>query len=135
MKPALRWLAVYGATTTAMLVPDAVWLGLVATSIYQRGIGHLMAAQPNLPAALAFYLLYPVGVVVLAVLSPAARSVARAAGYGAVLGLVAYGTYDLTNLATLRDWPLSIALVDMAWGGLLTAFAAAAGRAVANRLR
>lgn len=134
MKPGARALLLaYGGALLALGVGDALWLGWLMPARYQAWIGHLMRPEPLLPAALAFYLLYPVGVVVFAVRP--ARSRGSAVGLGALLGLLAYGTYDLSNLATLRDWPLALTLVDMAWGAALTALAAAAGYALARRVQ
>ena len=114
-----------------MLALDVLWIGFIAKSQYQQGIGHLMADQPVILAAVAFYLLYATGIMVFAV-TPATygRGVAQAALKGAVFGLVAYGTYDLTNLATLREWPLRLSLMDMAWGSAISALAAGTARAV-----
>ena len=133
----LSYLAAYGATAVAMLILDAVWLGVIAKTFYDDGIGHLMAGAPNLAVAGAFYLLYPLGVLLFAVaptawsggaVAPTQVPRSRAVLAGALFGFFAYATYDLSNLATLRDWPLRVALVDIAWGTVLTATAAAAGR-------
>ena len=106
---------------------DALWLGLVAPGFYRSQIGHLMAETPNLFAAGIFYLLF-VGALVYFVIEPALRlgSTRDAWVRGALFGLVTYATYDLTNLATLRDWPLFVTIVDLAWGTILTAGTAAA---------
>lgn len=106
---------------------DALWLGLVAPGFYRSQIGHLMAETPNLYAAGVFYLLF-VGVLVYFVVEPALRtgSIRDAWIRGALFGLVTYATYDLTNLATLRDWPLLVTVVDLAWGTTLAAGTAAA---------
>jgi uncharacterized membrane protein len=115
------------AALGAMAVVDGLWLGLVARTFYRRHLGPLMAERPNWAAAVAFYLLYVVGVTVFAVLPAAdAASLAEAAWRGALFGLVAYATYDLTNAATLRDWPGIVVVVDMAWGMALTAVVAVA---------
>lgn len=128
MKPVLL---AYVAVLAALLIIDLPWLGFVAQPLYQQGIGHLMAPQFNLPAAVAFYLVYAAGLTYFAVRS--ARGLRDAALRGALLGWVAYATYDLTNLATLRDWPLWLAAMDMAWGAVLSAAAAMAGHAVLQR--
>jgi len=110
------------ASLLAMAVVDGIWLGAVARTFYRRHLGFLMAERPNWIAAVAFYLLYVLGVTVFAVLPGAdAASVGEAAWRGALFGLVAYATYDLTNAATLRGWPNVVTLVDMAWGTVLTA--------------
>jgi len=113
----------YLVTLFAFLALDALWLGLIAQPFYQAQIGFLMAENPNWLAAGAFYLLYVAGLVFF-VVGPALRagtSPARAALRGAFFGLVAYATYDLTNLATLDRWPLLVTVVDLAWGTLLGA--------------
>lgn len=118
----------YVAAAVTALILDAIWLGLAVPRLYRPQIGHLLADQPNFVFAGLFYLIYVVGIVVFAVLPAADRgSWQTAVALGALLGLVAYGTYDFTNLATLRDWPLSLTLVDLAWGTFLTAAAALAG--------
>ena len=106
---------------------DALWLGLVAPDFYRSQIGHLMAETPNLYAAGVFYLLF-VGVLVYFVIEPALRieNMKDVWIRGALFGLVTYATYDLTNLATLRDWPLLVTVVDLAWGTILAAGTAAA---------
>jgi uncharacterized membrane protein len=118
------WYA-YGAALVVMTALDALWLGLVARDFYRHEIGDLMAAEVNkLPAAL-FYFGYPAGLVMLA-LQPAPESVAMAAWRSALVGLVAYGTYDLTNLATLRHWSPTMALADVAWGTFASTLAGTA---------
>ncbi len=129
MKPTL---AAYAAAAVTMLVIDMVWLGVIARPLYQQGIGHLMAPQPNLWAAALFYLLYPVGVVLFAVMPNAASTALHTALMGAAFGLFAYATYDLTNLATLKGWPLGLSVIDTLWGAAVSAVAATAGRAAMN---
>ncbi len=120
-------LVAFVAALAAMAVIDGLWLGLVARTFYRRYLGPLMADQPNWTAAVAFYLLYVVGVTVFAVLPAAdSGSLADAAWRGGLFGLVAYATYDLTNAATLRGWPGIVVVVDMAWGVALTAAVATA---------
>lgn len=119
MKPALvAWLA----AVAAFLVLDGLWLGVVARGFYASRLGDLLR-QPILvaPAAL-FYLCYTAGLVFLAVrpYSPEI-SIGSVALHGAVVGFLAYGTYDMTNLATLRDWPVSVSVVDTVWGTALSA--------------
>ena len=121
-----RNLLTYAATFLALAVLDFMWLGVIAKNLYREGIGHLMAPSVNLGAAAGFYLLYPIGLVVFAVL-PSGGDWLRALALGALFGLFCYATYDLTNLAILRDWPLSVTLVDMAWGAAVSAAGASAG--------
>lgn len=105
-----------------MGVLDFIWLGFVAKSYYREYIGKLLLDKPNMTAAVLFYIIYVVGVV-LFVVTPALekQSVTHAAVYGALFGLVAYATYDLTNLATLKGFPVKVVVVDLVWGMLLTA--------------
>jgi uncharacterized membrane protein len=131
----LKYLQIYGGTAAVMLVLDMVWLGFIARSWYQQGIGHLMAEQPNLAIAAMFYLLFPLGLMIFAVLPTGIeQSWMKAAMMGALFGFFAYATYDLTNLATLRGWPLSLSVVDVLWGSLVSGLAAGAGKAVQLRV-
>jgi uncharacterized membrane protein len=118
----------YGACTVAFFALDFVWLGTMNSRFYQPRLGHLMAEQPKLGVAAGFYLLYIVGIVALAVV-PGLRegNLVAALWRGALFGLIAYATYDLTNMATLRDWPWQVTVVDMVWGTTLNSAVAAAG--------
>jgi len=130
-----NFIPAFVAALVAMAVVDGMWLGTVARGFYRRHLGFLMADRPNWAAAVAFYLLYVLGVTVFAVLPAVdAGAIGEAAWRGALFGLVAYATYDLTNAATLRDWPARITLVDMAWGTLLTAIVAVTSSAVVTWL-
>ncbi|RUM26427.1 DUF2177 family protein [Rhizobium vallis] len=121
-------LIAYAGTLLTLLFGDGVWLGLIARSFYRDQLGALMLPSPNLALAALFYLFFTAAVVVLAVLPAlSAGSITTALVHGAILGLAAYGTYDITNLATLRNWPLVMSVVDMAWGTALTALTAAGG--------
>lgn len=116
----------YILTLAIFLGVDAVWLGVVAKNMYSKYLGPLMKESPNLSAALIFYLMYPLGILILSI-NPALKekSLILAAFYGALLGLMAYSAYDLTNLATLKDWPVFVTVVDIIWGTLLTGFVSA----------
>jgi uncharacterized membrane protein len=132
----IAFAAAYAAGFLTILVLDAVWLTLAVPRLYRPQLGELLAAQPKLVVAGGFYLLYVIGIVVFAVLpAVASHSWPEALGLGALLGLVAYGTYDFTNLATLRNWPVALSLVDVAWGIVLTAVAALAGYAAQALLK
>ncbi|MCI3181402.1 DUF2177 domain-containing protein [Caulobacter sp. CCUG 60055] len=124
----MSYLVAYIASMIVFVGLDAVWLSLMGPRLYRPVLGDLLAEKLNAPAAIAFYLVYGLGVMVLAI-APALREGAgsRAALKGAALGLVAYATYDLTNQATLRAWATRLTLADMAWGATLTALAAYAG--------
>jgi len=129
-----RYLAAYAATALVMLVLDAIWLGLIAAPLYQQGIGHLMAPQPRLGVAAIFYLLYPLGIVIFAVAARPAGAWQPTLLAGALFGFFAYATYDLTNLATLKGWPIGLSLVDVAWGSAVSAVSAGTGRWAMDRL-
>jgi uncharacterized membrane protein len=122
----MTYVIAYLTSLVLFTVGDLIWLGVVAKGFYRRQLGALMADPVNLWAAAAFYLIYSFGLVVFAV-APVLHSGAwmDAAARGALLGLVAYAAYDLTNLATLRNWPLPLTLVDMLWGTTLSALVAA----------
>lgn len=121
-------LQAYFITLVAFLVMDALWLGLIARQFYAAQLGALMRDNINFVAAGGFYLAYVVGIVFFAVAPALAEDSWKVAALrGALFGLLAYGTYDMTNLATLKNWPLTMSLVDMAWGTLLTASSATIG--------
>jgi len=128
-------LKLYLITLFIFLGIDAFWLGLVAPKFYKSQIGHLMAETVTLPAAGLFYLLF-VGVLVYFVVEPAVglRENRNVILRGALFGLVTYATYDLSNLATLRDWPLMVTVVDLVWGTVLTATTSVLSVWVARKL-
>lgn len=130
-----RYLLAYFAVGIVFLALDAVWLGVIAKDMYRAQIGHLMAPAVRPGPAAAFYLMYIAGVLYFAV-SPALASGRwqDAVIPAAVLGFIAYGTYDFTNWAVMRDWPAGMSIIDVVWGTVLTAAAAAAGAAIAIRL-
>jgi uncharacterized membrane protein len=117
-------------------VLDFIWLALVAQDLYRSQLGAIMLESPNALAALSFYLIYIVGVVVF-VLNPALaqKSWQYAAKFGALFGLIAYATYDLTNLATLQAFTLQLTLIDLAWGTFLTSTSAAASYKIVRWLK
>jgi len=123
----LRYSIAYVVTAVVFLGSDYIWLNR-AIGFYRNSLGDLLAEKPNLSAAVALYLIYFVGIVVFSVM-PAARDEAwmSAILLGGLLGLVAFATYDLTNLATLSRWPLIVVVVDMVWGTFVTALSSLAG--------
>lgn len=131
----MKILIAYLSTLVVFATLDTLWLGIVARGFYQAELGSLRAPEIKLWAALLFYAVYAAGIVIFAVM-PALRadSLATALLMGGLLGFFGYATYDLTNLATLRDWPLRMSLVDMAWGTALTAATAFIGSAVTRYL-
>jgi len=101
-------------------VIDIVWLGLFAKKIYQSQIGYILAKKPNWYAAIVFYILYIVFLLIFAVMPALDKgSLTDAILYGALFGFITYATYDLTNLATLDKWPLKVTIIDMIWGTFL----------------
>ena len=111
----------YIATAVVFFVIDIVWLGFVAKDLYQRHLGSLLKPDVNWIAGGIFYLLYIAGILIFSVYPAVNRdSFTHALIMGALFGFFAYATYDLTNLATLRDWPMAISLIDIAWGVCLT---------------
>ena len=122
----------YFAAALAMAGLDYVWLRFAASGLYQNALGSLLAPKPNMLAAIAFYTFYLVGVVIFAI-RPALENGEWKVSLlnGALFGFFAYATYDLTNLATLKGWPIGISAIDIAWGTCLTAIVAGAGSAAA----
>ena len=127
----MKYVTAYIATVIVFLAVDYVWLTQVSTRFYVDRIGHLMMEKPNIAAAGVFYLFYVAGIVIFAV-APAlkADSLSTAILLGGLFGFFTYGTYDVTNYATLRDWPVSVVVVDIVWGTLLSAVSATAGYTV-----
>ena len=124
----MTYVVAYIATAVVFLGLDAIWLSKIALGMYRQELGSLLLDKPNLPIAAGFYLLYVVGIVVLAIVPALSEGGwVKALLLGAVLGLVAYGTYDITNLSTLKGWSTRLALIDIAWGTALSAVSAAIG--------
>ena len=124
----MTYLIAYISTTLVFLVLDFIWLAYVARSFYREQLGPLMADPINVPVAVGFYAIYTIGIVIFAV-APALNSQnwQTAMIYGALFGFFAYATYDLTNIATIQDWPVKMSAVDMIWGTFLTATASTTG--------
>jgi len=131
----LRSLAAYAAAALTLCLLDGLWLGVLAKDWYRSQLGGLMLDTPRWGAAVVFYAVYLVGVVLFGVW-PGLRagSWLQAALWGGLFGFFAYMTYDLTNLATLKNWPAGLVVIDVAWGTVLTAVAASAGHAAASRM-
>ena len=125
----------YLAALATFVVADMIWLGLMTPRFYRPTLGDILVTGVNLPPALVFYLLYPVGLVIFAV-NPALKSgsIWPALLYGALFGFFTYATYDLSNYATLRNWSLPLTVVDIAWGSVLAALAAAVSFWLVTRL-
>ena len=129
-----KYLVAYAAIALVMVALDLLWLGVIAKPLYQQGIGHLMSERPNIAVAVLFYLVYAVGLVVFALaLQPAGAPWSRTLAAAALFGFFCYATYDLTNLATLKGWPIGMSLADMAWGVVVSTVSAAAGKVALDR--
>jgi len=121
----VTYLIAYGVTAIVFLGLDYIWLGFVAKDFYARSLGSLMRDTPDFMSAGIFYLFSVAGIVFFAAMP--AESWKGALARGALLGLLAYGTYDMTNMATVRDWSVMVTIVDIVWGAALTGTAATAG--------
>ena len=129
------YLTAYVATAVAFLAVDSVWLSIMAAQLYRPLLGDMLAEDFDVVAAALFYVLYVGGIVFFAVKPALERGRAMTAALnGAFFGLCAYGTHDLTNQATLKDWSTVITVADLCWGTVLTAVAATVGFLVASRI-
>lgn len=130
----MKLISAYFASAAVFLALDMAWLGLFAFGLYRSQMGPILAQPFNSVAAATFYILFVAGVMIFAV-QPALNDggVPRALMLGALFGFFTYMTYNLTGLAVIRDFPAKLALIDIAWGTVLTAIAAAAGTAVGSR--
>lgn len=133
-KRPLQLAIAYGTALAVFLSLDALWLGVLMRPVYAAALGPLLAEQPRWTPAVLFYLLYICGLLVFAILPGLrARRGRTAAALGALLGLLAYGTYDLSNYATLQAWPQALTAIDMVWGTVLSSLSATAGYLAASR--
>lgn len=131
----LKYFAIYGSFFITLIAIDLVWLLGIAKSLYRDDMGDLMASEPKLMAGLAFYLLYALGATIFVTIPALSKqSLVYALQYGALFGFFCYMTYDLTNLAVIRDFPTRLAFVDMAWGSFVTAVSAGLAYWVGERL-
>ena len=126
--PFYKLILSYLLTTLVFFAIDMVWLGFIAKNLYRKYLGDFLSDAINWKAAIIFYLIFIVGIFIFAIMPAVEKnSIAKAIIYGAMFGFFTYATYDLTNLATLKNWPLQIVFIDMAWGALLTALVSTAG--------
>lgn len=129
-----KYVLLYLFTVPVFFIIDMLWLGIIAKNFYKTQIGTFLGPV-NWTAAVVFYLIFIVGILVFAVLPGLNdNSVYKALVYGVLFGFIAYATYDLTNLATLKDWPLTITIVDMIWGGVLSGSVATASFYIAKSI-
>jgi len=122
------YLKLYALTVPVFFIVDLIWLGVVAKGFYQKNLNHILSPQVNWSAAIIFYLIYIAGILIFAVVPAVAKdSLRHAVLYGALFGFFTYMTYELTNLALLKDWPLNIVFVDILWGVVLCSVVASIG--------
>lgn len=122
----MMFIKLYLTTVGLFLLLDGLWIGVIAAGFYKKYLGYLMADNVNWYAVAVFYAVYAAGLVLLVVQPHMGKPILTAFALGAVAGLMAYGAYDLTNQATIKDWPLAVTLVDMAWGSIASGAVAAA---------
>ena len=122
-------------TSIIFLVIDVIWLSYSVKFLYRPQLGPLLTDKPVMWAAILFYLMYVIGLAVI-VLQPAINndSISQAFFHGAILGIVAYGTYNLTNMATVKNWSPLVVFIDMFWGGFLTSFSSGVGIYLSKKL-
>lgn len=118
----MEFLVQYAAVAGIFIAIDVIWLTVIASKFYKQELGGMLRPKAQLGPAVIFYLLYVAGIIVF-VLNPALNenSLTYVASHGALLGLLMYATYDLTNLSTLKGWPIKVTVVDMVWGTFVTA--------------
>jgi uncharacterized membrane protein len=130
-----RILLTYAVSVPVFFVVDMIWLGLIARGFYRKALEPLLTPNINWTAAIIFYFLFLVGILIFALLHGIERrSLVYTIVMAALFGFIAYATYDLTNLATLRDWPLKLSIVDMMWGSFLSASTAAITYLIMSRI-
>jgi uncharacterized membrane protein len=118
----------YALTFVVFFIVDMAWLGFIAKDLYKKYLGDFLSEQVNWTAAVVFYLLFIVGVFIFAIMPAVEKnSLVSAITLGALFGFFTYATYDLTNLATLKNWPITIVFIDIIWGSVLTAIVSTAG--------
>jgi uncharacterized membrane protein len=129
------YLKLYFASLVVFFAVDMVWLGLVARAFYKKNLGFLMAPSVNWIPAIIFYLLFILGILVFVLLPGIKENSLQNIIFRAILfGLISYATYDLTNLATINNWPLAVTLVDLVWGMVVTTIVGIAGFYIAKWL-
>ncbi len=129
----MKELLLYLATMPVFFAVDMIWIGVIAKAMYYQKLPGL-SPQPNWPAAIVFYLLYIAGILFFAVLPNVDKGLPQVLISGIFLGLVAYGTYDLTSYAVMKDWPLSITIIDLIWGGSLTGIVSVISYFIARKI-
>ena len=126
--PFYKLIISYLLTAMVFFAVDMIWLGFIAKALYKKYLGGFLSDKVNWPAAIIFYLLFIIGIFYFAILPAVEKnSLIKAIVSGVLFGIFTYATYDLTNLATLKDWPLPIVFIDIIWGAALTGIVSTAG--------
>jgi uncharacterized membrane protein len=134
--PLYKYCIIYAASLLVFLAVDFIWLGWVAQSFYHRQLGELLSQRVNWPAAIAFYMIYIVGLIIFCVAPALSRaSLVNAMVLGALYGFFTYATYELTNYALIRNWPAALVPVDIAWGVVLCTIVSTGGYLVGRWLQ
>ncbi len=129
------YLKLYALTVPVFFIVDLIWLGVVAKGFYQKNLNYILSPQVNWAAAIIFYLIFIAGILIFAVVPAVVKdSLRHAVIWGALFGFFTYMTYELTNLALLKDWPLNIVFVDILWGVVLCTVVATVGFYIAKWL-
>lgn len=132
----MKYIYLYILTFVVFLAIDFIWLNFIAKNLYATRIGHLLAEKPNLVPALIFYLIFVVGVIIFAIIPGyETKNILKTILLGALFGLLTYSTYDLTNLATLKNWPISVTIIDLIWGTSISTVTSVAGYYIATLLK
>jgi uncharacterized membrane protein len=131
----LFYLKLYAVTVPVFFAIDLIWLGFIARNLYRDSLGHLMSPTVNWTAAIVFYLMFIIGILIFSVVPALKReALVWAAVYGGLFGFFTYATYELTNLATMRDWPMKLVFVDTLWGIVLCSAVASVSFTLGKRL-
>jgi uncharacterized membrane protein len=118
----------YALTFLVFFIIDMAWLGFIAKGLYNKYLGNFLHTEVNWTAAIIFYIIFIIGISVFVIYPAVAKnSLQYAIFYGALFGVFTYATYELTNMATLKDWPIQIVIIDIIWGAVLTAIVSTAG--------
>lgn len=129
-----KYFAAYISIAIVMVVLDFIWLAIIAKPLYQNGIGHLMAPEPNLLFAALFYMVYVLALIIFSIKPYASSPGLRKTTFSAAMfGFFVYASYDLTNLAVLKGWPVHLALIDLIWGVFISCIAATVGKFILDR--
>lgn len=132
----MKYVFLYLITFVVFLAIDFIWLNFIAKNLYSTRIGHLLAEKPNLVPAFIFYLIFVVGIMIFAIIPGyETKNILKTISLGALFGLLTYSTYDLTNLATMRNWPVSVTIIDIIWGTSISVVTSTAGYYIATLLK